>query len=361
MRDKLMNEIMCMLIGEGIEPDSVKNKLYMILAEYDVECRHTEVIVRDEDSIKKYVRLFLINKRVAGRTQNTLRQYSDTLERFFENVPKSPLEITSDDIKGYLAMMEVKRGASKCYQADILRVISAFYTWMVREEYITSNPMYRVETIKIPRRRKEAFTDTEIELLRMNAEGDDRLTLVLEMLLSTWCRASELVQIKLTDFRNNYEEVLIHGKGQKDRICYMNASAKLRLAKYLSRRNDTNIYLFPCLKQPAWAGKGEDAFPARCKKAHVKMNDWWTVPELIGDDHETKDALGTKIRKLGQKAGVENTHPHRFRRTGATFALRRGMPIESVSRLLGHESIDTTQIYLDISEKEVEHDHRKYV
>ena len=100
MRDKLMNEIMCMLIGEGIEPDSVKNKLYMILAEYDVECRHTEVIVRDEDSIKKYVRLFLINKRVAGRTQNTLRQYSDTLERFFENVPKSPLEITSDDIKG---------------------------------------------------------------------------------------------------------------------------------------------------------------------------------------------------------------------------------------------------------------------
>ena len=91
------------------------------------------------------------------------------------------------------------------------------------------------------------------------------------------------------------------------------------------------------------------------------MNDWWTVPELIGDDHETKDALGTKIRKLGQKAGVENTHPHRFRRTGATFALRRGMPIESVSRLLGHESIDTTQIYLDISEKEVEHDHRKYV
>lgn len=185
MRDKLMNEIMCMLIGEGIEPNSVKNKLYMILAEYDVECRHTEVIVRDEDSIKKYVRLFLINKRVAGRTQNTLRQYSDTLERFFENVPKSPLEITSDDIKGYLAMMEVKRGASKCYQADILRVISAFYTWMVREEYITSNPMYKVETIKIPRRRKEAFTDTEIELLRMNAEGDDRLTLVLEMLLST--------------------------------------------------------------------------------------------------------------------------------------------------------------------------------
>ena len=130
------------------------------------------------------------------------------------------------------------------------------------------------------------------------------------------------------------------------------------MTKYLSERNDKSEWLFP---ECAIGIDDKKCFSESCKKAGVKLYQWWEIPELVGKAHVNTSSIESAIRKLGRKANVEKTHPHRFRRTGATYALRRGMPIEQVSRLLGHESIETTQIYLDISEKELEQGHRKYV
>lgn len=359
MRDKLLDEIIMTLMGAGIDTDAIKSRLIIVLDKYEVEQRCTEVAVINEDDVEKYIRLFLINKRVSGRTDNTLRHYQKELGRFFREVQKSPLDVTSDDIKLYLATKEVRDNVGKVYQKNILRVLSSFYTWMIRDEYILKNPMNKVDEIKIPKRRKEAFTEAQIEQMRFAIGDDPKLMCIFEILLSTWCRVSELTQMKITDIAEDKESVLVHGKGNKDRMCYINARAKICLQKYLSERNDSNEWLFPGCKIRAI--DKDRHFPAECKQANVSPNKWWTVTELIGEDHMDKSAIEQMLRKLGKKAEVENVHPHRFRRTGATFALRRGMPIEQVSKILGHESIETTQIYLDIAEHELELAHKKYV
>lgn len=359
MRDKLQNEIMLMLMGNGIDTDSIKSKLTIILNEYEIEQRQTEIAIVNEDDIPKYIRLFLINKKVAGRTDRTIQQYKAELERFFREVQKSPLEITSDDIKLFLAKKEVRDNVSKVYQSNILRVLSSFYQWMIKEEYLLKNPMNKIDEIKVPKVKKDAFTETQIEQMRMNFEDDLRLMCIFELLLSTWCRVSEIAQIKLSDISETMENILIHGKGSKDRICYINARAKIIMQKYMSERQDENAYLFPNCKIKV--NDTKCLISVECKKRKVNQKDWWKEKDLVGDGHIDKSVIETMIRKLGKRSGVDKAHPHRFRRTGATFALRRGMPIEQVSKILGHESIETTQIYLDISEKELEQAHRKYV
>lgn len=359
MRDKLQNEIMLMLIGNGIDTDSIKSKLTIILNEYEIEQRQTEIAIVNEDDIPKYIRLFLINKKVAGRTDRTIQQYKAELERFFREVQKSPLEITSDDIKLFLAKKEVRDNVSKVYQSNILRVLSSFYQWMIKEEYLLKNPMNKIDEIKVPKVKKDAFTETQIEQMRMNFEDDLRLMCIFELLLSAWCRVSEIAQIKLSDISETMENILIHGKGSKDRICYINARAKIIMQKYMSERQDENEYLFPNCKIKV--NDTKCLISVECKKRKVSPKDWWKEKDLVGDGHIDKSVIETMIRKLGKRSGVDKAHPHRFRRTGATFALRRGMPIEQVSKILGHESIETTQIYLDISEKELEQAHRKYV
>ena len=358
MRDKLLEEIEMALIAAGIEPDKVKSRLIVILSNYEVQQRTTEVSVVNEDDVTKYVRLFLVNKRVAGRTERTLQMYAKTLQLFFREVEKSPLEITSDDIKLFLATKEIRDGSSKVYQKNMMRAISSFYQWMTKEEYILRNPMNKVEQIKIPKVKKEAFTEIQIEQMRFELEENLRVQCIFELLLSTWCRVSEIAQIKIKEISEDMDSVLIHGKGEKDRICYINARAKLCLKRYLSMRTDSNEYLFPKCK--VRVNDKSKLIASECKKHKVKPKDWWRVKELVEDSHIDKSSIEAQIRKLGKRTGIENVHPHRFRRTGATFALRKGMPIEQVSRILGHESIQTTQIYLDISEKELEQAHRKF-
>ena len=353
-----MDEIVMLLMAYGIDVDSLRSRLIIILDKYDVESRCTEVAVIDEDNITKYIRLFLINKRVSGRTERTLQHYKNELTRFFGEVQKSPTDITADDIKLYLATKEVRDSASKTYQKNMLRVISSFYQWMTKEEHIIKNPMNKVDEIKVPKIKKDAFTENQIEQLRFSIGDDVRLMCMFELLLSTWCRVSELAQIKISDISEDKEAVLVHGKGSKDRICYINARAKIYLQKYLNERNDDNEYLFPNCRIGI---NSNEVFSVECKKAKLKQKDWWKSKELVGSGHIDKSVIEMAIRKLGKKANVEKTHPHRFRRTGATFALRRGMPIEQVSKLLGHESIETTQIYLDISEQEIAQAHRKFV
>ena len=359
MRDELMSRISMALISEGFDADKVHGKLVLILNDYEIQSRCTEIAITDEDDIPKYIRLFLISKRVAGRTDRTIYAYESELKRFFYNVRKSPLDGTSDDIRMYLAVKEVKDGAGKVYLKHISRVLSSFYQWMQKEEYLLKNPMNKVEDIKTPKVKKKAFTETEIEQLRLASDGNIRLQCVFELLLSTWCRVSEIAQMKIKDIAENKESVLVHGKGEKDRTCYINARAKIYLQRYLDCRKDDNEYLFPSCK--IGVNDGDKVFSTECKKQKVNPKDWWMAETLVGDNHVDKGVIESMIRKLVKNAGVEKTHPHRFRRTGATFALKRGMPIEQVSKLLGHESIETTQIYLDLGESELQQGHKKFV
>lgn len=358
-RDDLMTKIKQILMEYDIPPDELSAKLYLAMDPYEIQQRTTELVVADEETTGKYVSLFLMNKRVAGRTENTIRFYKLGLRLFFDECPKLPTEVTADDIKRFFAVKEVRDGASRVYIKNLSRVLSSFYQWMQREEYITRNPFNKVDEIKVPKTKKAAFTEMQVELLRANIDANDlRLALIFEILLSTWCRVSELAGMKISDFSEDRESVLVHGKGQKDRICYLNAKAKIAFAQYMAHRNDSNPYLLPECKCKA---TDKQAFSAAKGEKRKNLVDWWQNAELVGEGHVGNSAIESKIRKLGKKAGVENTHPHRFRRTGATFALRRGMPIEQVSRLLGHESLETTQIYLDISEQELAQSHKKYV
>lgn len=360
-RDDLMQKLQQVLISYNIPPEELRSRLYLTLEPYEITQRSTELVVADEESVDKYIRLFLLSKRVAGRTERTLTQYNNELRRFFMECPKIPTEVTSNDIKKYLAIKEVRDGASKVYLKNIYRDLSSFYTWMVKEEYIIKNPFNKIEEIKIPKVKKPAFTEMDIERLRMNIEPDDlRTKLIFEVLLSTWCRVTELSNMKISDFSEDRESVIVHGKGQKDRICYLNARAKLSLEQYMEKRQDNNPYLLPNSNATGYGVSSENLNYIRRLPKKEQCN-WWQNKEIIGTGHMDNSSIESIIRKLWKKAGVEKTHPHRFRRTGATFALRRGMPIEQVSKLLGHESIETTQIYLDISESELEQSHKKYV
>ena len=358
MRDDLLKKIIMLLVNAGVDVEPLKSSLIILLDKYEIESRCTEVAVINEDDITKFIKMFLISKRVSGRTDRTIQHYKAELTRFFNEIQKSPLDVISDDIKLYLATKEVRDGSSKVYQKNILRVISSFYQWMVKEEHMLKNPMNKVDEIKVPKVKKEAFSEAQIEQLRFAIGDDIRLMCIFELLLSTWCRVSELAQVKLNEISENKETVLIHGKGSKDRICYINARAKICLQRYLSERTDDSEFLFPNCRI---AVNSREHISYECKKTKLKLHDWWKAKNLIGDSHIDKGVIESLMRKLGKRAGVDKTHPHRFRRTGATFALRRGMPIEQVSKILGHESIETTQIYLDISEQELAQAHRKYV
>lgn len=360
MRDELMTKIINLMMLYDIPVDDVKSQLFLIMDPYEITARTTEVAVVNDESIDKYINLFLLNKRVAGLSDKTLKMYNTALRMFFAECKKLPTEVTGDDIKLFLAVKEVRDGACKCYLGNLLRPISSFYTWMQREEHIIRNPMNKVDNIKMPKTKKPAFTEMQIEQLRMIIRDDDiRMKLIYELLLSTWCRVSELANMRISDISEDRNSVVVHGKGSKDRICYINAKAHLCLTRYLSERNDKSDWLFP--RCSIGLAEGDNCFSKACMQAGLKPYLWWKSPELIDTKPISKSSIESAIRKLGKKAGIENTHPHRFRRTGATLALRRGMPIEQVSKLLGHESIETTQIYLDISEKELEQGHKKYV
>lgn len=207
--------------------------------------------------------------------------------------------------------------------------------------------MSKIEKIKTQRVKKEAFTEMEVERIR-NVTSTGREKAIVEFLLSTGCRVAELVGIRLDEIEG--DRVLIHGKGQKDRYVYMNAKTQLAVENYLVERKDANPYLF--------AGGWSTAV----KHMHGAKKNWYKTEEYVTpDEHLDIGSVQHILRRLAKLAGVKQANPHKFRRTCATFALRRGMPIEQVSKMLGHEQISTTQIYLDLNEEDLAHAHKKYV
>ena len=258
--------------------------------------------------------------------------------------------VTATDIQVLLAT--IMQRTSKSYADNVRRDLSSFYSWLTREELIPKNPMLKIDKIKFQKKKKLAFTEYEVELIR-NACKNNHERAIIEMLLSTGCRVSELISIRTDDI--NKDTINILGKGEKYRNIYLNAKAQLAIMQYISERNDSNPYLFPKSAVNTFADP-------QMSKVRKVLGDWYKYPDLVSTDGiRDKGSVEHTIRNIGKRAGVENCHPHRFRRTCATFALRRGMPIEQVSKMLGHANIATTQIYLDLSEEELAQLHRKYV
>ena len=362
MREELLQKIQMLFIKNGIEAGTISSELFMILNDYEITRRCTEVARVEQRDVDFFVNKFLAVKTIKGCTEGTIRKYGKTLGLFFREIPKNPKEVTPDDIRLFIAIKEGRDHCSKVGVKSYIRDVSSFYSWMHDMGYVSRNPMRQVEPIKLPKVKKKAFTDMEIELLRDACETR-RETMVVEVLLSTGCRVTEATQIKLTDFDEKGESVLVHGKGQKDRIVYLNARAQIAIKKYMEERKDMNPYLILRSINGEEKGRAELLEKMRKKgKPKIALKMWYTEPDLVDPvDHSDKGTLEIMVRNLGKRAGVEKVHPHRFRRTCATKALAAGMPIEYVSKMLGHESIDTTKIYLDLSEDTMEQMHKKYV
>lgn len=357
MKEQLIDELTYGVIPfiNNANVADVKMKISMILSPYEVSQSNTQLVVYEGDVNEKILKRFLISKAASGRTERTVYYYRNTLVLVLGKIGKPYNEITPDDVRLYLATRTQRDGVSKTTANNERRALSAFYGWLQKEEILLKNPMLKVEAIKEQKKKKIAFTQMDIEKIRYACKNRMQSALI-EIFLSTWGRVSEVAQLKLCEIDLSKGTVLLHGKGDKDRIAYLNPKAMLAIENYLKDRKDNNPYLFP---RAEYAGD----VVKMCKgKARRLQDRWYEDPKLVTkNQHRDKNTIESDIRSIGKRAGVENAHPHRFRRTGATMALRAGMPLINVSKLLGHENIGTTQIYLDISDKELEQAHEKWV
>lgn len=305
----------------------LKSRLILVLDNYEISPKTTEVGFYDFDEYNEsIVKQFLVSKMVAGLTQKSVNQYQNRLQFILDRINKPVNLITDQDIKVYISKRRVFDKLAESSITNEYRTLNSFFNWMTREELIDRNPMIKLDPPKKRKKKKKAFTQMEVEMLR-NACITLREKAIIEVLLSTWCRVSEVANMDIVDIKDNAMTVL--GKGEKERTVYLNSKALLALKLYLGSRKDNERGLFV-------SSRGE---------AH-RLSD---------------DGIYDIVKKIGARAGVDNVHPHRFRRTGATFALKAGMGIEKVSYLLGHDSIETTQIYLDIVEDDAREAHMKYV
>lgn len=348
-KNTMINEILVALspfIIQGARED-VRFAVTMAAASYSVTKEETALAVWDGDRNQLILKKFLAAKIAAGCSMRTVKFYRESILQALLKIGKNYDEITADDVRLYLAQRVHQDGVSKTTADNERRNLSSFYGWLQREEILARNPMQKVDKIKITKVKRKAFSPMEIERLR-GACRTNRDRAIIEVLLSTWCRVSEVCNIKRSDIGES--SIRVRGKGDKERDVYLNARAVFALQQYLQERTDCNPYLFP----------GRNALTFRKVRSYGAS--WYLDADAVKAS-EPMDASSMEglVRSLGRRAGVENTHPHRFRRTGATAALRQGMPILEVSKLLGHESIATTQIYLDISDEELLAAHTKYV
>ena len=350
MRRELEERIVNAAVAAGVQGRGFMDELTIILSDYDISRRETEMVIWAEDENVELLKRFIIAKTIKGLSPRTLKFYQKTVSNFLERVNKPARMITADDIRLHLAIRLKRDEASQVTVGNELRNLRSFFGWCHREGLIETDPCYRVDAIKLPKTKKEAFSEIEVELLRRYSRPGKEKAAV-ELMLSTGCRVSELVGIRIDDIKD--DSIIVHGKGNKDRKVFLNAKAIIAVNEYLSMRKDTNPYLFP--KGVFKFGSGYTTSPQKAYEESMK-------PENIMPNEPTdKSTIEHWMQRLGKRAGVKNCHPHRFRRTCATFALKRGMPILSVSKMLGHEQISTTQIYLDLSDEDLEADHKRYV
>ena len=277
---------------------------------------------------REYLLLFLDAKRIEGCSERTLQYYQTTIEKMFQSINTSIRKISTEEIRAYLVKYQSINNCSKVTVDNIRRNISSFFSWLEEENYILKSPVRRIHKIKSKSTVKETITDENIEKLRDGC-AELRDLAIIDLLYSTGIRVGELVNLDIEDINFEERECIVYGKGDKERKVYFDARTKLHLQMYLQSRSDDNRALFVTLDKPY----------ARLKISGVEI----------------------RLRKLGRKLNMERIHPHKFRRTMATRAIDKGMPIEQVQKLLGHQQIDTTMQYAMVNQTNVKISHRKFI
>ena len=276
----------------------------------------------------EYLKMFIDAKQIEGCSERTLQYYRVTIEHMLGSIDTPIRKITTDEIRGYLVDYQKVNNCSKVTVDNVRRNMSSFFSWLEEEDYILKSPMRRIHKIKTKQPVKETITDEIIEKLRDNCTCVRDLAMI-DLLYSTGIRVGELVGLNISDIDFEERECIVFGKGDKERRVYFDAKAKLHLQEYIESRTDDNPALFVTL----------DAPHARLKISGVEI----------------------RVRELGRKLNIDKIHPHKFRRTMATRAIDKGMPIEQVQKILGHSQIDTTMQYAIVNQNNVKVSHRRYI
>ena len=310
--------------------DNVQLKqLQKVLEATLLDCEITEQgnVEKTNENIK-YVEMFIASKRIEGCSEKTLKYYRATIDVMLTSIDKNVCHIQTEDLRSYLTEYQIKKRSSRVTIDNIRRIQSSFFSWLEDEDYILKSPVRRIHKVKTATNIKETYTDEELEKMRDHCTNSRDLA-IIDMLASTGMRIGEMVLLNKADINFNERECVVFGKGDKARVVYFDARTKIHLQNYLNSRTDDNPALFVSLKAP-----------------HERLK--------IG-------GIETRLREFGKQLGLNKVHPHKFRRTLATMAIDKGMPIEQLQQLLGHRKIDTTLQYAMVKQSNVKIAHRKYI
>ena len=321
MEEKLVSILNEM--ADYLSISQMKKLQEVLLDNLTEETVHKEVIPNEE-----YLKMFLAAKKIEGCSKRTLQYYRVTVERLIAHISTPIRRITTDEIREYLVKYQQVNDCSKVTVDNVRRNISSFFSWLEEEDYILKSPMRRIHKIKTKQAVKEIISDEEIEKLRDKCSCI-RDQAIIDLLYSTGIRVGELVNLNISDIDFEARECIVYGKGDKERKVYFDAKAKLHLKEYLRGRRDKNPALFVTLNSPY----------ERLKISGVEL----------------------RLRRLGRSINLDKIHPHKFRRTMATRAIDKGMPIEQVQKILGHSQIDTTMQYAIVNQNNVKISHQKFI
>lgn len=320
---------------DDVELEQIKQAVFYEIGKYDFQLKpeHTELVVYDDD--KKGYTMFFVAKKVEGMAKSSIIYYKNIINTFLGMVQKPIKTITADDIRFYLARRQIERKCSPVTIDNERRILNSFFRWLSDEGYVEKNICSSIKKVRTPKRKKKAFSETDCTKIRdacfrvgglFIEEKRKRAAALVEFLFSTGCRVGEITDLKREDIDLEQRTAVVFGKGSKERTVFLTPTAKMRLLEYWAVSSDSD-YVF-CL-----LGTNR-----KCDKGNIEKT----------------------VKEIGRTAGVTNCHPHRFRRTAATFAIRKGMSLLDVQRMLGHESVETTKIYLDLDDSDLKYQHDKF-
>ncbi len=327
MKSIIINNVICEMSREiGIEYlEKLKQVLNNNLADYDIISKKDTV----ETNISiDYIEQFINSKQIEGCSDKTLNYYSNTLKSAVKVIGKDIKLIDTSDLREYLTYLQKNNNISNVSIDNTRRILSSFFSWLEDEDIILKSPVRRIHRIKADKVIKDVYTDENLEIMRQNAPSLRDLV-IIDVLSSTGMRVGELVKLNKEDINFHERECKVFGKGNKERIVYFDARAKLHLMQYLHTRTDNNVALFISQRHP-----------------HNRL---------------TIAGIEARLRKIQNKINIGTIHPHKFRRTLATYAIDKGMPIEQLQKLLGHQRIDTTLQYAMVKQNNVKLAHKKYI
>lgn len=309
--------------------DNVQLQRLKSVLEHELfDCEIKTQTKSDEDDGNQLIDSFIMAKRIEGCSEKTLKYYRTTIENMTESVGKSVRHIQTEDLRTYLTNYQQKNNPSRVTIDNIRRILSSFFSWLEDEDYIIKSPVRRIHKVKTATNVKETYTDEDLEKMRDSCV-ELRDLAVIDMLASTGMRIGEMVLLNKADIDFNERECVVFGKGDKERVVYFDARTKIHLQNYINSRTDENPALFVTLRSPF---------------ERIKIG-----------------GIETRLREMGKDLEIEKVHPHKFRRTLATMAIDKGMPIEQLQQLLGHKRIDTTLQYAMVKQSNVKQAHRKYI